>query len=61
MPFEDTKILIFNQYQNSDKSPFVIYAKKGISLSVDIWCSKKASKCLLQNMLLDVRTIKSQT
>ena len=26
MPFENTKILEFNQYQNSDKVPFVIYA-----------------------------------
>ena len=26
MPFEDTKILEFNQYQKSDKAPFIIYA-----------------------------------
>ena len=26
MPFEDTKILQFNQYQKSDKVPFIIYA-----------------------------------
>ena len=26
MPFEDTKLLEFNQYQKSDKAPFVIYA-----------------------------------
>ena len=26
MSFEDTKILEFNQYQKSDKSPFIIYA-----------------------------------
>ena len=26
MPSEDTKILEFNQYQNSDKVPFIIYA-----------------------------------
>ena len=26
MPPEDTKILEFNQYQKSDKTPFVIYA-----------------------------------
>ena len=26
MPFEDTKILKFNQYQNSDKAPVIIYA-----------------------------------
>ena len=26
MPFEDTKILEFNQYQKSDKAPFIIFA-----------------------------------
>ena len=26
MPFEDTKILEFNQYQQSDKARFIIYA-----------------------------------
>ena len=26
MPFEDTKILEFNQYQKSDNAPFIIYA-----------------------------------
>ena len=26
MPSEDTKILEFNQYQNSDKALFIIYA-----------------------------------
>ena len=26
MPFEKTKILEFNQYQKSDKAPFIIYA-----------------------------------
>ena len=26
MPSEDTKILEFNQYQKSDKGPFIIYA-----------------------------------
>ena len=25
MPSEDTKILEFNQYQKSDKTPFIIY------------------------------------
>ena len=25
MPFEDTKILEFNQYQKSDKASFIIY------------------------------------
>ena len=27
MPFEDTKILEFNQYQKSDKGPFIIYTE----------------------------------
>ena len=26
MPFEDTKILEFNQYHKSDKTPFIIHA-----------------------------------
>ena len=26
MPSEDTKISVFNQYQKSDKAPFIIYA-----------------------------------
>ena len=26
MPSEDTKILEFDQYQNPDKTPFIIYA-----------------------------------
>ena len=26
MPFEDTKILEFNQYQKSDKTRFIIFA-----------------------------------
>ena len=26
MPSDDTKILEFNQYQKSDKAPFIIYA-----------------------------------
>ena len=25
MPFEDTKIFEFNQYQKSDKAPFIIF------------------------------------
>ena len=28
MPSEDTKILEFNQYQKSDKTPFINYYKK---------------------------------
>ena len=38
MPSEDTKILEFNQYQKSDKAPFIIYA--------DLECIiKKADGC----------------
>ena len=38
MPSGDTKILEFNQYQKSDKSPFIIYA--------DLECKiKKIDRC----------------
>ena len=38
MPFEDTKILEFNQYQKSDKAPFIIY--------VDLACiTEKIDRC----------------
>ena len=38
MPFEDTKMLKFNQYQKSDKAPFIIYA--------DLECKiEKLDKC----------------
>ena len=38
MPSEDTKILEFNQYQKSDKAPFIIYA--------DLECIiEKINKC----------------
>ena len=26
MPFDDTKMLEFSQYEKSDKAPFIIYA-----------------------------------
>ena len=29
MSFEDTKMLEFNQYQKSDKTPFIIFADLG--------------------------------
>ena len=29
MPSKDTKILEFNQYQKSDKAPFIIYEDLG--------------------------------
>ena len=38
MPFEDTKMLKFNQYQKSDKAAFIIYA--------DLECiTEKLDKC----------------
>ena len=38
MPYEDNKILKFNQYQKFDKAPFIIYA--------DLECSiEKADRC----------------
>ena len=37
MPFEDTKILEFNQYQKFDKAPFIIYA--------DLACIEKIDGC----------------
>ena len=38
MPFEDTKILEFNQYQEPDKAPFVVYADLE-------WIIKKTDGC----------------
>ena len=42
MPSKDTEILEFNQYQKSDKAPFVIYA--------DL-------ECLIKNRLIGVKII----
>ena len=40
MPSEDNKILEFNQYQKSDKAPFIIYA--------DLEClTKKIDECII--------------
>ena len=41
MPSEDTKILEFNQYQKSDKAPFIIYAD---------------SECIIEK-LMDIKII----
>ena len=38
MPFEDTKILEFNQYQEPDKAPFIVYADLE-------WIIKKTDGC----------------
>ena len=37
MPSEDTKILEFNQYQKSDKAPFIIYADLECIIEKDWW------------------------
>ena len=42
MPSEDTKILEFNQYQKSDKAPFIIYANL---------------ECIIEKSLMDVKII----
>ena len=42
MPSKDTKVLEFNQYQKSDKAPFVIYA--------DL-------ECIIEKRLMDVKII----
>ena len=42
MPFEDTKIMRFNQYQKSDKTPLIIHAdlqffdKKGTDIKMTL-------------------------
>ena len=38
MPSEDTKILEFNQYQNSDKALFIIYADLECIIEIIDWC-----------------------
>ena len=40
MPFEDTNMLEFNQYQKSDKAPFVIYADLECSIETIDGCKK---------------------
>ena len=41
MPSEDTKIIEFNQYQKSDKAPFIIYADlESIIEKIDGWSCK---------------------
>ena len=38
IPFEDAKILEFNQYQKSDKAPFIIYADLECIIEKLDWC-----------------------
>ena len=40
MPFEDTKILEFNQYQKSDKAPFIIQADIKCTLEKTDGCKR---------------------
>ena len=35
MPFEDTKLLELNQYQKSDKAPFIVYADLQCIVEID--------------------------
>ena len=42
MPSEDTKILEFNQYQKSDKAPFIIYADLDSLIEKINGCKKKS-------------------
>ena len=42
MPSEETKILQFNQYQKSDKAPFIIYADLGCFIEKIEGCEKES-------------------
>ena len=44
MPSEDTKILEFNQYQKSDKAPFIIYADLDCMLEKIDACKNNSEK-----------------
>ena len=46
MLFEDTKILEFNQYQKSDKAPFVIYADLECLIEKIVGCKNKPGNSL---------------
>ena len=43
MPSKDTKIFEFNQYQKSDKTPFVIYADLECIILMDVKMPLKIS------------------
>ena len=50
MPSEDTKILEFNQWQNSDKASFIIYADlEGIIEKIDI-CKNNPENSYTRNL-----------
>ena len=44
MPSEDTKILELNQYQKSDKAPFIIYADLDCMLEKIDACKNNSEK-----------------
>ena len=44
MPSEDTKILELNQYQKSDKAPFIIYANLDCMLEKIDACKNNSEK-----------------
>ena len=48
MPTEDTKILEFNQYQKSDKAPFIIYADLECLIKKIDGCKNNPEKYLQQ-------------
>ena len=46
MPSEDTKILELNQYQKSDKTPFIIYADRECLIEKIDGCKINAKKVI---------------
>ena len=42
MPSKDNKILELNQYQKSDKAPFIIYANLECLMEKIDWCKNNA-------------------
>ena len=46
MPSEDTKILELNQYQKSDKAPFIIYADRECLIEKIDGCKINAKKVI---------------
>ena len=51
MPSEDTKILEFNQYQKSDKAPFIIYANLGCIMEKTDGCKNNPENYPQQKQL----------
>ena len=65
MPSEDTKILEFNQYQKSDKAPFVIYADlvcliekiDGCKNNLENSFTTKVSECIPSDFSMFTRSL----